>query len=196
MYLCAVAGTGFAVERGATVRPAYCAGSWYPGEPDALTKEVDELLAKASPPRVAGKPIAIISPHAGYRFSAPCAAAGYKCLQGHTYKRVILLAFSHRSAAAYTGVDVPGGLTAYKTPLGEVPIDGEVCDALLSELLFASHPGIDRGEHSLELQLPFLQRVLGGFRLVPLLVGKMSESDCTAAARAIRPWLDDDTLLS
>ena len=80
-----------------TVRPAYCAGSWYPGKPAALTKTVDDLLAQASPPSIAGKPIAVIAPHAGYRFSAPVAAAGYRCLQGHTYKKVIALAFSKRS---------------------------------------------------------------------------------------------------
>lgn len=194
-------GAAFAAESGPTVRPAYCAGNWYPGEADVLAKEVDRLLARAGPTEIPGKPIAVISPHAGYRFSAPTAAAGYKCFQSHAYKRVIVLAFSHRNASAYSGVDVPGKLTAYRTPLGEVSIDRKVCDVLLGDPLFASHPGIDRGEHSLELQLPFLQRVLAygadstGFRLVPLLVGKMSESDYTAAAHAILPWIDDETLL-
>ncbi|MCK4659783.1 MAG: AmmeMemoRadiSam system protein B [Phycisphaerae bacterium] len=178
-----------------TVRPAYCAGGWYPGTAEALAKEVNDLLAKAAPPGLSGKPIAVIAPHAGYRFSAPTAAAGYKCLQGHAYKRVIVLAFSHTRAGTYQGVDVPDKLTAYHTPLGDVPIDREICDALLRKPGFAPHPGIDRGEHSLELQLPFLQRVLKGFRLVPLLVGRMSQADETEAARAILPYLDDDTLL-
>ncbi|MFH0983497.1 MAG: AmmeMemoRadiSam system protein B [Planctomycetota bacterium] len=178
-----------------SVRPAYCAGSWYPAESAALAKEVDELLARAAPPPVEGKPIALISPHAGYRFSAPTAAAGYKCLQGHAYKRVIVLAFSHRAAGTYSGLDVPGELAAYQTPLGEVPIDREVCAALLRQPGFASHPGIDRGEHSLELQLPFLQRVLKDFRIVPLLAGRMTESDYTAAARALLPFVNEGTLL-
>jgi len=188
-------GGAFAEEPGATVRPAYCAGGWYPGDADALAKEVDSLLAKAASPHLAGKPIAIISPHAGYRFSAPTAAAGYKCLKNHTYRCVIVLAFSHRYVDTYQGVDVPAKMTAYQTPLGDVPIDRESCDALLREPGFASHPDVDRGEHSLELQLPFLQRLLGDFRLVPLLVGRMSESEETAAARAILPLLGDDTLL-
>ena len=184
-----------ASEPGSTVRPAYCAGNWYPGDPATLTKHVDDLLAKASPPSIVGRPIAVIAPHAGYRFSAPVAAAGYRCLGGYTYKRVIVLAFSHRHSATYQGIDVPDKLTAYKTPLGEVPIDRKVCDRLLKNSLFASHPRIDRGEHSLELQLPFLQRVCKEFELVPLLIGQMSANDYARAAEAIVQCLDCDTLL-
>ncbi len=179
----------------AKVRPAYCAGGWYPGEPAALTKTVDDLLARASPPKVSKKPLALISPHAGYRYSAPAAAAGYACLRGHTYKRVIVLAFSHRNTGRYDGVDVPKELTAYATPLGQVPIDREVCDRLLSNPLFSSNRWVDAREHSLELQLPFLQRVLKDFSLVPLLVGRMSDRDFAATAQAIIPWVDEDTLL-
>ena len=178
-----------------TVRPAYCAGSWYPAEAERLAKQVDDLVARASPPSITGKPVAVISPHAGYRFSAPTAAAGYACLRGHTYNRVIVLAFSHRGAGRYSGVDVPSELTAYQTPLGPVPIERKVCDDLLGKAGFSSHPGIDRGEHSLELQLPLLQRVLGEFRLVPLLVGRMSDRQYAEAAGAIIPWLDENTVL-
>jgi hypothetical protein len=153
------------------------------------------LLAQAKPPPITGKPVAVISPHAGYRFSAPVAAAGYRCLQGHTYKRVLVLAFSHRNTGRYSGVDVPRELTAYETPLGRVPIDREVCNALLGKPGFVSQPGLDRGEHSLELQLPFLQKLLKEFRLVPLYVGRMSDRDYTLAAQAIIPWIDEDTLL-
>ncbi len=179
-----------------TVRPAYCAGSWYPGDAAALTEKVDGLLERASPPDIGGKPVAVIAPHAGYRFSAPVAAAGYRCLRGHTYKRVIGLAFSHRNAGRYQGVAVQREFSAYQTPLGKVPIDHEVVEDLWkNRSLFVWHPGIDRGEHSLELQLPFLQRVLKDFKLVPLLVGQMSASDYAEAARAVVPWVDEDTLL-
>lgn len=177
------------------VRPAYCAGTWYPADMDDLAKQVDELLAKAEPPRIPGKPVAVISPHAGYRFSAPTAAVGYRCLRGHTYKRVIVLAFSHRNSSTYEGIDVPAELRAYATPLGKVPIDRPVCNKLLEEPIFASHPAVDRGEHSLELQLPFLQRIAPGFQLVPLLIGRMTDEDYAAAAKAIEPWVDDETLL-
>jgi AmmeMemoRadiSam system protein A/AmmeMemoRadiSam system protein B len=92
-------------------------------------------------------------------------------------------------------VDVPGEWTAYQTPLGQVPIDREACDELLKSPVFSPHSGIDRGEHSLELQLPFLQRVVPEFELVPLLVGRMSQTDYTAAAEALLPLLDENTLM-
>lgn len=179
----------------AKVRPASMAGSWYPGDAEALARQVDELLAKAAPAAVAGKPLAVIAPHAGYAYSAPVAAAGYSTLKGHTYERVIILAFSHRHAGGYQGIDVPGDLTAYETPLGQVPIDREACDRLLRHDLFLSKPEVGRDEHSLELQLPLLQRVLGEFRLVPLLVGRMSTEDYAKAAEAIVALLDGKTLV-
>jgi hypothetical protein len=190
-----ISGPVQAVEGDNTVRPPQFAGSWYPGDPADLTKAIDGYLAKAPAPESSDKPIALISPHAGYRFSGPVAGMGYRYLQGHSYKRVILLAFSHRRSGQYEGVDLPGELTAYATPLGEVPIDREVCDQLLKNPVFVSNPGIDRGEHSLELQLPFLQRVLEDFTLIPMLVGRMSQDAYVDAARAIMPLLDDDTLL-
>ena len=73
-----------AADPGSKVRPAHCAGGWYPGDPETLAKEVDELLARASPPTLSDKPIAVISPHAGYRYRAPTAAVGYRALQGHS----------------------------------------------------------------------------------------------------------------
>ena len=191
----AVTAAACAGEPPSTSRPAYCAGSWYPADADDLSKTVDGLVARASPPTIEGRPIAVIAPHAGYRFSAPVAAAGYSCLRGHSYKRVIVLALSHRYAGSYHGVEVPGQYTAYATPLGEVPIDRAVCDDLLAKEPFLSKPGLDRNEHSLELQLPFLQKVLGEFRLVPLLVGQMTEAEYADAAQAILSWMDDETLL-
>ncbi len=177
------------------VRPAVCAGSWYPGEPAALGRQIDDLLAQATPPALAGKPIGLICPHAGYQYCAPVSAAAYAALRGQSYRRVIVLAFSHRHAGGYRGIDVPKDLTAYATPLGEVPIDREVCDRLLANRLFSSNPAVGETEHSLELQLPFLQRVLKDFRLVPLLVGRMSDADNAAAAEAILPFVDAETLL-
>ena len=178
------------------VRPPQCAGTWYPGDPQALREQVDGLLSKAASQPVAAKPCALICPHAGYRYSAPVAAAAYACLRGHSYKRVIVIAFSHRYAGRYRGVDVAKELTAYATPLGEIQLDRAACDRLLeTSVVFRSNPGVDAGEHSLELQLPFLQRVLDRLTLVPLLVGQMSEADYARAAKALLPLVDEDTLL-
>lgn len=195
LFALGVGNMAAAQENSVTTRPARFAGSWYPADDRALTKLVDDLLARAKPTKLTGPPIALISPHAGYRFSAPVAAAGYRCLEKQPVNRVIVLAFSHRKAGATHGVDVPRALTTYETPIGPVPIDRAVCDDLLRHPLFSSNPEYGRHEHSLELQLPFLQRALGEFRLVPLLVGRMSDQDYAQAARAIMPWIDDKTLL-
>lgn len=194
LLLLMVGGATVGQER-ANVRRPYCAGSWYPGSAAELAQTVDDLIARAPATAFSGRPVALISPHAGYRYSAPVAAAAYACLRGHDYQRVIVLAFSHRHAGRYQGVDVPRELTAYATPLGNVPIDREACERLLRAPGFASHPGVDEGEHSLELQLPFLQRVLKDFKLVPLLVGQMSDRDYAQAAQAILPLVGEDTLL-
>jgi hypothetical protein len=186
----------FAQERPGSVRPAVAAGSGYPADRTALAKEVDGLMDKAAATNLSGKPIALIAPHASYSYSGPVAAAAYRTLRGQTYKRVLVLAFSHRYANSYSGVDVPRDLTAYETPLGQVPIDREVCDALLKNRGFVSQAGIDRNEYSLEVQLPFLQRALKDFRLVPLMVGRMSADDYVQAAEALNRWVDEDTLVA
>ena len=200
--VCAVAAAGVLMDRaqvnaedGAAVRPAYNAGSWYPGDQAGLTKMLGELLDQAAPVELTGKPVALIAPHAGYRYSAPVSAAAYRCLRGQQYRRVIVLAFSHRAAGAYSGVDVSGEVTTYETPLGEVPVDREVCAHLLKNRAFVSQLGLVEGEHSLELQLPFLKRVLGDFKLVPLYVGRMTPALEVEAAQALMPWLDGETLL-
>jgi len=178
-----------------TVRPGYCAGSWYPGDRARLTEELERCLGQAPAVELPGKPVGIIAPHAGYQYSAPVAATAYRCLRGQRYQRVIALAFSHRLAGSYSGVDVPAGLTAYRTPLGDVRIDREVCDVLRKHPLFVSVPQAGEGEHSLELQVPFLQHVLGDFALVPLYVGRVDAADYPRLAEALLPYLDGDTLL-
>jgi AmmeMemoRadiSam system protein A/AmmeMemoRadiSam system protein B len=108
---------------------------------------------------------------------------------------VILLGFSHRYAGAYQGVDLPTEWSAYQTPLGAVQLDQEWIDKLVKQRPFLSRPGVDRDEHSLELQVPFLQRTLKEFKLVPMLVGRMTPEDYAAAAKVIFPLLDADTLI-
>ena len=177
------------------VRPAACAGSWYPADAAELSQMVDKWLddAEGGGKR---KPLALIVPHAGYRFSGPTAAAAFAKLRGHSYERVIVLAFSHRHAGRYHGVDVPKDISAYDTPLGKIEIDKKACAKLLEKSPFVSTPGIGDDEHSLELQLPFLQRVLKEkFELVPLYLGVMDDRDIVAAAQLLAPLIDDKTLL-
>ncbi len=186
---------GVAQEQVPTIRPMCCAGTWYPGDASELSAYVDDLLAKVPPPKLDGPPLAVIVPHAGYRYSASVAATAYRALKGRRYKRVILLGFSHRYAGAYEGVNLPTEWSVYRTPLGSVPLDREGMDRLKKEQPFLSREGIDRDEHSLELQVPFLQRTCGEFKLLPMLVGRMSSRQYAAAAKAILPLLDADTLI-
>jgi len=179
----------------ASVRRPVVAGAFYPADADALKKQVDAFLdegaKKAS--AVKGKPIALVAPHAGYAYSGRCAGAVYATVRGKTYKRVIVLAVNHR------GMPFRGGsvldVDAYRTPLGDVPVDRPACEALRKNPLFGIHPSAHRMEHSLEVQLPFLQRAIKGFKLVPIVMGSLADDDYPAAAACLRKLVDADTLV-
>ncbi len=178
------------------VRPAGCADNmWYPADRDALAKAIDGYLAEAKPPSPPGRPIALVSPHAGYKYAGTAMAAGYKTLKGHDYKRVIVFGISHRYGYLYRGASILRDYTHYETPLGRIPVDRQACDRLLEQPPFITKPQAHTREHSLENQLPFLQRVLGDFKLVPVLLGHPEPYDYEPMARAIAPFVDDETLI-
>jgi len=178
------------------VRPAGCADNmWYPADRDELARTIDAYLARARPPALSGRPVALISPHAGYRYAGPTMAVGYKLLQGQSYRRVIVLGISHRYGCRYRGGSILRGYTHYATPLGRIPVDRAVCDKLLESPLFVTRPEAHNREHSLENQLPFLQRVLGDFVLVPILLGRCEPDDYVPMAEAIVPFVDAQTLI-
>ena len=194
--LCALLFLLQGVALGCDVRPAAVAGSWYPGDAKTLSHYIDHLLAEAepSPKSRQGPPVrALIEPHAGYRFSGATAATGYKLVQGHRYQRVVVLGPSHR--AGFRGLSI-ADVSAYETPLGKIPLDLEAVKRLRRSSLVTHHPEAHRKEHSIEMQLPFLQRALvPGWKLVPVLVGWMEPGDHRRAAELLRPLLDDRTLL-
>jgi MEMO1 family protein len=153
-------------------RPPAVAGSFYDAEPRRLAAAVDGLLAAAEPPAESGPPDALVAPHAGYAYSGPVAASAYAHLRPHADAtgRVVLLGPSH--FVPVTGVAVPAA-TGFATPLGVVRVDVPRCLQLAASL-----PDVQVGdaphqeEHSLEVQLPFLQRLLGeDVSVVPMLVG-------------------------
>ncbi|MEK7821493.1 MAG: AmmeMemoRadiSam system protein B, partial [Planctomycetota bacterium] len=175
-------------------------GFFYPRDPEKLKEMLNRLLANAPQKELAGRPVALISPHAGYDYSGGVAAHGYKAVQGKGYKRVIVLAPSHYGKR-YRGAAI---LKAryYKTPLGQVEIDQEVCNQLVEhppyfgrDALFGYYSGAYKNEHSIETQLPFLQTVLGEFKLVPVLLGVLMEDDFQKIADALRPYMDENTLV-
>ena len=175
------------------VRRAACADDmWYPSTREALAKKVDALLDQAGRTPVAGRVHAMVSPHAGMAYSGRGAAANYRLLRGCTYDRVIAMGPTHRTR--FRGVSA-ARYTHYETPLGRIPIDQPVVEALLGTSPFTFHPEAHAREHSVEIQLPFLQRVLGSFKLVVLVVGEMAGGDFARAADALRAHVTDKTLV-
>ncbi len=165
------------------IRESIIAGSWYPGDPGALASEVRKFLAEADPPKVEGNLIGLVSPHAGFMYSGAVAAHAYKLLEDHPFDRVLIVAPSHR--AHFQGASVYN-LGGYRTPLGVVPLDRKLVDDLFRESSSITYvPEADSQEHSLEIQLPFLQVVLKQFRLTPIIMGEQSRANVETLAAAI-----------
>jgi AmmeMemoRadiSam system protein B len=181
------------------VRSAAVAGSWYPGTAGALTKEVDAYLTAAGP-EPAGQPRAIIAPHAGIMFSGPVAAYAYGASASGDYDVAVLIGPSH--FAAFDGASLwPDG--AFESPLGTVSIDVEGARALARASIVQPLRSAHRREHSLEMQLPFLQRVHPALPIVPVLIGFQTRETIEALAGAVvdafagrRPLLVASTDLS
>src|SRR5512141_3022257 len=150
------------------VRPAAVAGSWYPGTRGALEREVDRLLAAATP-APSGEVVAVISPHAGMMFSGGVAAHAYRAVEGAHVDVVALIGPSH-----FVGFD---GVALYERGAFETPLGTIEIDELSAVALTAAPPGISSQPsahtraRSLEMQLPFLQRVLPRVRIVPMVIG-------------------------
>jgi MEMO1 family protein len=172
------------------VRPAAVAGLFYPADADALAATVDALVADADArvPAAARAAKAIVVPHAGYVYSGPIAASAYAAIayRHDTIRRVVLLGPAHR--VALDGLALPS-VDAFRTPLGDVPIERP--QQQLPCVVVDDRPHVD--EHSLEVQLPFLQRVLGSFVLVPFVVGRVDAANVAAVVAAC--WGGDETLI-
>jgi AmmeMemoRadiSam system protein B len=165
-----------AMSKPQKIRESVIAGSWYPGTEAGLTRTVDDYLARvAGEPLAPGELIGLISPHAGYVYSGQTAAYAYHQLQGRRVDTVVLMGPSHR---AWVGDCAVSAEDAYETPLGLVPLDQDFVAALADQVSL-THIRRD-AEHSIEIQLPFLQRQLGEFRLVPIM---MSADDPAVARR-------------
>jgi len=155
------------------IRQSVIAGTWYPGQPDVLRRTLAGYLAEAEKVELEGELKALISPHAGYAYSGPTAAHAYKQLEdGPTFETVAILSPLHQ---AYLGRFAVTKAGYYETPLGLVEVDAELVEALGKEVTL-NRVGFD-GEHSLEIQLPFLQQVLGTFTLLPVMLGEPLTSD-------------------
>jgi MEMO1 family protein len=188
------------------IRPAAVAGLFYPADPSELQSNVKGLLAKGGFARAAADaqkeadafaenaspPKALIAPHAGYVYSGAVAGAAYRLLAKARGRisRVVLLGPSHR--VAFAGM-ASTSASAYETPLGLVPIDREWLDRARGLPLFGILDEAHEGEHCLETQLPFLQVVLGDFKLVPIICGRVGAEAAADLLEAL--WGGPDTLI-
>jgi len=182
-----------------SVRPPCVAGMFYSASPEKLTKQIKGFLAEADPQVPEDlkneRPCALVVPHAGYTYSGQTAAFAYKLLQGRKRpSRVVLLGPSHR--VHMDGVSSVSPYTKYRTPLGDLPVDVEARRALLRSKLFVSHAAAHRDEHSLEVQMPFLQVIWDDPPpILPIVVGDLDAAELEGAAKALKAIVDGETLL-
>jgi AmmeMemoRadiSam system protein B/AmmeMemoRadiSam system protein A len=173
MLICLISPAGQArgTPEGKVRKPVW-AGRFYPSDPHELRRLVHGYIGNVERERIDGRPVALISPHAGYEYSGQVAAYAYKLVEGMDFDDVIVIAPSHR--VDFLGASIYDG-EGYETPLGIVPIDGELSRKMTEgSKIIGFIPQAHAQEHSLEVQIPFLQSVLKGFRLVPMLMGPLS----------------------
>lgn len=168
-----------------TIRQSAVSGMFYPGNPSALRKAVDTYLHDAPvPDDIVNENIkAVIVPHAGYIYSGQTAAYAYNAIKERKYDAVVIVGPSHRKY--FRGISVYPG-TAYRTPLGDVSLDTELRDDMIDEnenIVLSDEGHTD--EHSIEVQLPFLQIVLGDFQFVPVVMGDQSRAYVEKLARKL-----------
>lgn len=173
-----------------SIRKPAVAGAFYPGDPEELGKMIKDFLAAAKDIKIPGKLKALIVPHAGYIYSGPTAAFGYKLLSNYAdqFSKIILIGPSH--FAGFFGA-AESGASEWQTPLGIVKagsLKKEVKDIGMINLIPEAHAS----EHCLEVQLPFLQTVLKDFTIYPLLTGDIRPA---ALADEIEKALDKETMI-
>ena len=160
----------------ATIRESVIAGTWYPGSAQALRQTVEGYLARVSPAQASGKVVALVSPHAGYAYSGPTAAHAFAQVRGADYARVVVIGPLHRPIrGSRLGVWMTPVEDAYRTPLGDVRLDRSFIAELGQGVPLTAVSGDQ--EHSLEIELPFLQVALSGtsadgLQLVPIMAGE------------------------
>jgi MEMO1 family protein len=174
-------------------RPMAVAGSFYPSDPAGLRSLLGEMFSKAKPSSVSNV-VAVICPHAGYEFSGVAAASSYNQLDpDKQYDNIFIIGSSHHTS--FMGASIYN-IGDYQTPLGKVTVNREIANKLIGEnAVFTYNPEADRAEHSIEVQVPFLQyKLKKSFKLVPIILGTQSPESCKKIAMALKPYLTGNNL--
>ena len=179
------------------IRPSPIAGQWYTGDPRRLAESVDRYIQAAHLPELDGEVVAIMAPHAGHRYSGSVAGYAFAALRGLQPDLVVVVSPMHYP---YPSALVTTAHSAYETPLGVIPVDLDALrvldDTLEQTLGFRLAPVRRDPEHSLEIELPFLQRALAGeFRLLPVMVRDQSERVTHALGQALAQTLQSRSAL-
>lgn len=183
------------LAHGEQIKHANVSGGFYPSDPKELSDMIDGFIAEAQPDQIEGDIIALISPHAGYGYSGGVAAYGYKLIRDLPYKTVVVIGPGHYYGSS--GISVyPQG--SFRTPLGDLQVDQEFAAKLLDrdeDVVF--EPRAFEKEHSVEVQLPFLQKVLSDFKIVPVVTGDLSLGTCRRFAQLLKEAIAerDDVLI-
>ena len=165
------------------IRKPAVAGAFYPADPEVLKKQVDGFLERAETAKIDGRIIALVSPHAGYPYSGQIAGTAFRQVRGNRYDAVIVIAPSHSEYFHGVSVFDKGG---YETPLGVVPVDETLAgDIIEKDTIIQTSMAGHHGEHSLEVQLPFVQEALVDPRIVPIVMADRSFDTCQRLAKAI-----------
>ncbi len=170
-----------------SARPSPIAGTWYEGDPQTLARSVDTYMDEARLPDLPGELVAVIAPHAGHRYSGAVAGYAFAPLRGRSFDLVAVIAPMHHP---YREPLLTTAHAAYATPLGLVPVDREAVEelnrALKTSVGFGLSAVSNDPEHSLEIELPFLQRALSGdFRLLPVMVRSQQQDVSQALGKAL-----------
>ncbi len=180
-----------------SVRPSPIAGTWYSGDPQRLAQTVDTYITDADLPDLPGEVMGLVAPHAGYQYSGPVAGHAFKAVQGRHFDRVAVLSPMHQYMPRPL---LTSAHDAYQTPLGQIPLAKDALDALDKKLqattgLHLTAVSNDQ-EHSLEIELPFLQRALSGdFELIPVMMRDQSRRVAQALGQILAESLDRETTL-
>jgi len=169
------------------------AGRFYPANPKELYSQLEDLFSRARP-KIAGSVIAVISPHAGYEFSGIVAASGFNQVDPSIeYENIFIIGSSHYTFFEGASACHQGN---YMTPLGKVKVNADLADKLVKEnSFFCFNPEADKYEHSLEVQIPFLQFYLGkSFTVLPLVLGTQSAFICKNIAQGLKPYFNRNNL--